>query len=128
MSWISYLPWGGTACIRIFLPVHILVWMNLTDVHWLRFLEKEIRSHASHRRIRNRNKNFRVVIEQLSAIRNDHAVLHGKYRSQIDFDGALSIEDCLYGGEVKTNIFNTKCISVFDGNTAYCRWLFRCGR
>jgi arginine-tRNA-protein transferase len=40
--------------------------------------------------------------------------LHKRYRSSIDFEGALSIEDCLFGEESTKNIFQTKCISVFD--------------
>jgi len=96
-------------------------------VHWLRYDLKEIRSHASHHRIRNRNKHFQFVIEPLTAIRSDHSVLHRKYRSVIDFDGALSIEDCLFGGEETANIFNTKCITVFDGDRVIAGGYFDAG-
>lgn len=83
-------------------------------VHWLRYAIREIRHHSSHRRIRNRNKNFRVTIENFTTLREDHRQLHQRYRSSIDFEGALSIEDCLFGEEITCNIFDTKCISVFD--------------
>lgn len=84
-------------------------------VHWLRYALSEIRDHDSHRRIRNRNKKFRFIIEDFTVIQADHSHLHRRYRSSIDFDGAWSIEECLFGEETTDkNIYNTKCISVFD--------------
>lgn len=84
-------------------------------VHWLRYALSEMKKHTSHKRIRNRNKAFRVTIEDFTSVRADHAELHARYRASIDFDGAWSIEDCLFGDLVtKKNIFNTKCISIFD--------------
>jgi arginine-tRNA-protein transferase len=96
-------------------------------VHWLRYAIHEIRSHTSHRRIMNRNKYFRVSIEDVTTLRSDHAELHRRYRAAIDFDGALSIEECLFGGEQTSSIFNTKCISVFDGNTLIAGGYFDVG-
>ena len=87
---------------------------NPHRVHWLRYVIKEINVHTSHRSIRKRNKDFRYTIENLTVLREDHRQLHKQYRSSIDFDGALSIEDSLFGEEITGNIFNTKCISVFD--------------
>ncbi len=83
-------------------------------VHWLRYAISEIRCHASHRNIRKRNKNFRFTIENFTGLREDHIELHRRYRTSIDFEGAMSIEDCLFGEGISGNIFNTKCISVFD--------------
>jgi len=88
---------------------------GLYRVHWLRYVLDEIKNHVSHRRIRNRNKDLRFTIEDFTAIRADHVDLHGRYRASIDFDGALSIQECLFGAsDPVNNIFNTKCISVFD--------------
>jgi len=88
---------------------------GLYRVHWLRYILHEIKNHASHRRIRNRNKGFRFTIEDFTAIRADHDDLHRRYRASIDFDGALTIQECLFGDDDTTkNIFNTRCISVFD--------------
>jgi arginine-tRNA-protein transferase len=91
---------------------------ELFRVHWLRYALIEIKSHLSHRRIRNRNKGFRFVIEDLATIRADHQELHQRYRASINFNGAISIEDCLFGDEQinPNNIYNTKCISVFDSH------------
>jgi len=84
-------------------------------VHWLRYAINEIRERTSHQRIRNRNKNFHFIIEDLAVLRADHISLHQRYRSSIDFDGAWSIEECLFGEEgTDRNIYNTKCISVYD--------------
>lgn len=97
-------------------------------VHWLRYDISEIRIHSSHQRIRKRNKNFRFTIENFTALREDHRQLHQRYRSSIDFDGALSIEDCLFGEEIITgNIFNTKCISVYDHDTLIAGGYFDVG-
>ena len=86
-------------------------------VHWLRYSLNEIKSHVSHRKIRKRNKDFRFTIEDFTAIRADHAELHQRYYEFIEFDGALSIEECLFGEEsTDINIYNTKCISVFEGD------------
>jgi leucyl-tRNA---protein transferase len=90
---------------------------DIYRVHWLRYAVHEIQNHASHRRIRLRNKNFRHTIEDFTVLRADHVNLHMKYRASIDFDGAWSIKDCLFGEEEKdNNIYNTKCISIFDGD------------
>lgn len=84
-------------------------------VHWLRYAINEIRNRTSHQRIRNRNKNFKFIIEDFTVLHADHVNLHKRYRSSIDFDGAWSIEECLFGEEsIRKNIYNTKCISVFD--------------
>ncbi len=96
-------------------------------VHWLRYAISEITNHTSHRSIRKRNKNFHFTIENFTALRDDHIELHRRYRSSIDFEGALSIEDCLFGEGISGNIFNTKCISVFDHETLIAGGYFDLG-
>ena len=84
-------------------------------VHWLRYLIWDIKIHSSHKRIRSRNKTFHHIIQDFTAIRADHTELHQRYYAFIDFDGALSIEECLFGEQPSTkNIYNTKCITVYD--------------
>jgi arginyl-tRNA--protein-N-Asp/Glu arginylyltransferase len=68
-------------------------------VHWLRYIIHEIRNHSSHKRIRNRNNDFRYAIEDVTSIRQDHVELHSRYRASINFDGAVGIEDCLFGAD-----------------------------
>lgn len=84
-------------------------------VHWLRYPVQSVRAHRSRQRIRRRNHPFTVSIEPFSSIGLAHHQLHQKYRAAIDFDGALSIEECLFGEPpVRNNIFQTHCISVYD--------------
>lgn len=97
----------------VFTSSHIGIEEN-HRVHWLRYPVQKIKPHASHKRIRNRNKNFQVVMDDLSFVGTPHKELHQKYRAQIDFDGAWSIEECLFGEKEGINIFNTKCISVYN--------------
>jgi arginine-tRNA-protein transferase len=86
-------------------------------VHWLRYAIHEIRTHASHRKIHNRNKNTHFTIEDFTTLRSDHQELHQRYYESIAFEGAMSIEECLFGEEsTDRNIYNTKCISVFEGH------------
>jgi arginyl-tRNA--protein-N-Asp/Glu arginylyltransferase len=86
-------------------------------VHWLRYSLNEIKNHVSHRKIYKRNKNARFTIEDFTTIRADHSELHKQYYSSIEFDGAFSIEECLFGEEsTDRNIYNTKCISIFEGD------------
>lgn len=84
-------------------------------VHWLRYFIDEIENHSSHKRIRSRNQNFRFTIEDFNLTSVGHTELHNRYYASIDFDGAQSINNCLFGMPIPTkNIFATKCISIFD--------------
>ena len=86
-------------------------------VHWLRYAIHEISIHASHRKIHKRNNNTHFTIEDFTTVRSDHQGLHQRYYESIAFEGAMSIEECLFGEEsTDSNIYNTKCISVFEGN------------
>src|SRR6478736_4612911 len=86
-------------------------------VHWLRYLLSDIQNHASHRKIYKRNSLFRFTIEDFNSIRSDHAELHQRYYASIEFEGAMNIEECLFGEDYTfKNIYNTKCVSVFEGD------------
>lgn len=88
---------------------------ELYRVHWLRYHVARIHTRASHKRIRQRAKQFSFSIDDLELIPEDHRALHARYRAAIDFDGALSIEECLFGEHTSpVNIFRTKTISVCD--------------
>lgn len=90
---------------------------DLYRVHWLRYHVPSITEHRSHKRLLRKHRFFSFQIEDFNGIRADHVELHARYRASIDFDGALSIQECLFGDEPTTaNIFNTKTISVFDGD------------
>lgn len=97
------------------------------QVHWLRYALAETENRATHQRIRNRAKNFRYEIEDC-AIRAEHKELHLLYRASINFDGAWSIEECLFGDEpVTRSVYNTKCISIYDENKLIAAGYFDLG-
>lgn len=88
---------------------------NLYRVHWLRYAIEEIKTHASHQRIRRKNNAFRFTIEDFHSVRPDHAELYARYRASITFNGADSIEESMFGDyPTDSNIYNTKCISIYD--------------
>ena len=101
---------------------------DLYRVHWLRYHVHAITDLAAHRRIRSRVKNFSHTIEDATAISAAHKQLHARYRASIDFDGAISIEECLFGNrEEDKSIYHTKCISVFDGDQLIAAGYFDLG-
>jgi arginine-tRNA-protein transferase len=84
-------------------------------VHWLRYFISSLKQQSSHKRIHRKNEKFKFSIEDFNEISNQHAELHFRYRASINFNGALTIQDALFGDHtLERNIFNTKCISVFD--------------
>lgn len=101
---------------HIFSTTHLLA-EDCWRVHWLRFPLVEMKETSTHRRIRKRNQGFKVSIDEFAGIRPEHEELYGIYRGSIDFNGALSIHQSLLD-EVDTNrnIFNTNCISIYDGD------------
>ncbi|MBS1557866.1 MAG: hypothetical protein JST69_03985 [Bacteroidetes bacterium] len=102
---------------------------DLYRVHWLRYDLNEIQLRSSHKKIRKRAKKFHHTIEDLKVISHRHALLHASYRSSIDFDASLSIQDCLFGeAEDFINIFDTKCISVYDQDKLIAAGYFDVGK
>lgn len=98
----------------IFTTSHIQLG-DVHRVHWLRYAVDAIVAHASHKRIRERANNFHFRIENF-VLREEHQTLHRIYRSSIDFEGASSITDCLFGSEeITPSIYTTKTISIYDG-------------
>lgn len=99
----------------IFTTSHITLG-DIYSVHWLRYAVAEIKTHTSHKRIRQRAQKFNFTITDFSCT-NEHMQLHQRYRASIDFDGAPSITNCLFDSDVVTaSIFTTKTISIYDDN------------
>lgn len=102
---------------------------ELFRVHWLRFPISSLGNSKSIGRIRKKNKSFRFEIEDFYGISPAHSELHQRYRASIDFNGANSIEESLFGGVYAGhNIFITKCISVFDGDKLIAGGYFDLGK
>jgi arginine-tRNA-protein transferase len=101
---------------------------ELHRVHWLRYPIGKITERTSHRKIKKRCQSFRTVIQDFGGISREHKALYAQYRASIDFEGALSIGDSLFGdNENHQTIFNTKCISVFDGDRLVAGGFFDVG-
>jgi arginyl-tRNA--protein-N-Asp/Glu arginylyltransferase len=99
----------------IFTTSHLQREDRLLPVHWLRYPIHDLRPHRSHQRLRVRNKDFRVEVEELQNVPVDHEVLFARYRASIDFDGAASVTSWLWDDEAPGNsIYSTRLISVYD--------------
>jgi arginine-tRNA-protein transferase len=89
--------------------------VDVYRVHWLRFPVVELKDHRSHRKLRSRNSNFTFTINDADEITVAESLLYGRYRQSIAFDGALNIDESLFGeGGGGNTIFNTKRLSVYD--------------
>jgi len=100
----------------------------LYRVHWLRFSLAALTEGSGLRRIRRRNQRFGFTIAPVTTIGEAHRDLHGRYRASITFDGAESIESCLFGEmPAGASIFTTHCISVVDGDRLIASGYFDTG-
>ena len=100
---------------NIFTTSHLRNDEKFYRVHWLRYPLAEIRELPSHRRMRKRNQSFHHTIEDFTEIQPFQEELYLRYRASIDFQSALSIKQCLFGDNgLERNIYQTKCISVYD--------------
>lgn len=114
---------------EIFTTTHLFTDNDFFRVHWLRYEVMKILERSSHRRIRRMNASFKVVIEDLKGISPGHASLYARYRDSIDFEGASSIEHALFDDEeVQRNIFQTRCISIYDGQRLIAGGYFDLGK
>lgn len=112
----------------IFTTTH-LIHDECQRVHWLRFPLAALTDRPAHRRIKKLNGPFTVTIEDLVQIPMDHEELYKRYRESINFNGALSIHDSLFGEEdAPRNIFATQCISVHDGEKLIAGGYFDLGQ
>jgi arginine-tRNA-protein transferase len=97
-------------------------------VHWLRYDIGQTKRHASHQRIRRKNKSFQFTIQPTGSIEKEAIELYDRYYATIDFDGAGSIQQCLWGDEdPASTIFDTKCVSIFDQSKLIAVGYFDCG-
>lgn len=89
---------------------------GLFRVHWLRFELEQLQVHRSHKRLRNRNRQFSAEISPLHHVPAEHEELFARYRACIDFDGAESVAGWLWGDEPhRASIYQTHCLAIRDG-------------
>ncbi|MCU0418500.1 MAG: arginyl-tRNA--protein transferase [Cyclobacteriaceae bacterium] len=85
-------------------------------VHWLRYPVAAIPDMRQHRKMRRRCEAFRVSLQEARTIAPEHIDLHQRYYRAIDFDGATSIQDCLFGNDPPgDSIYDTRCLTLWDG-------------
>ncbi len=86
-------------------------------VHWLRFAVADCRLRSSHRRMLKKAERFTITIEDGASIPDEHEALYARYYESIDFDGARSVADSLFGEEPPgLSIFQTKAVCVSVGS------------
>ncbi len=86
-------------------------------VHWLRFAVGECTERRSHKRILQRAQRFTYRLSSVQSIPIAHEELYARYYQSIDFAGAPSATDCLFGEDPgHPSIFNTQCIEVHDAH------------
>lgn len=86
-------------------------------VHWLRFAVNDCSPRTSHKRILQRATRFTVQLTDAQHIPAAHEELYARYYQSIDFAGATSVMDCLFGEEpAGVSVFDTKCISIYDAD------------
>ncbi len=84
-------------------------------VHWLRMPLAEIKDRRSHRRIRNINRSFKIVIEDFRSPDAGYEELYARYHQSITFEAVETIHKYLFDDPpAADNIFQTKCISIYD--------------
>ena len=107
-------------------------YMNLDRGELLRVVElrydvDEIVSHRSHRRIRRLNQHFKIKHSNNFKITPYDTVLYMNYYEHIDFDTSPDIENILTGNG-NMDIFDTRCIRIYDGNDLIALGLYDMGK
>jgi len=95
-------------------------------VFWLRYDLKKTKFNRSSRQIINRNKCFQTYIKPIR-LTAELEELYQLYRSSIDFDPALSVQQWLFGEE-STNVYDTFLIEVRDGDRLIAAGVFDKGQ
>ena len=84
-------------------------------VHWLRYPLASVGEKASHRRIRSRNRHFKMELADPFIHSAELDILYEKYLDSIDFDGYATIEDATFRGG-SLNIYKSKAIIIREGD------------
>lgn len=105
--------------------------VNVEDISLLKVIElrydvDEIVEHRSHKRMRMMNRKFRVEHSQTFEVTPADLVLYLNYCHYIDFDTYDDIEDVLTGNG-KLDIFDTRCIRIFDEDELIALGLYDVG-
>ena len=109
-------------------------WLNadtfeIDRVWWLRYHRDAIQLHDSHRKILKKNRHMDVQFSTFTGITPADDALFAAYSTSTDFDGYPSLSRCLYGSDTPrpASIFDTRVVSVWDGDRLVGRGLFDVG-
>lgn len=102
---------------------------EIRNAWWLRFPISGLREHASHRRMRRRNRSFhfRVIHDFLPTPEDE--VLYARYLETVPFDGYPSIHEAMFsiGDGSPSNVFDTRAIALYDGERPVAMGIFDVG-
>ncbi len=80
-------------------------------VFWLRYDLKNIVLSKSQQRLQKRNKQFNVSVKPLE-ITDEIENLYAAYKTDINFQGQISVHQWLYGDRPPYNVFDTELIEI----------------
>lgn len=101
--------------------------IGMRRVWWMRFSIKQIVGHSSHQKLKKRNNHFRVQFGDHEINDAEQEALYTLYRNSIDFDGYPSLNDALFGLHENNRIYNSKSVSVYDGEKLIALGIFDLG-
>ena len=108
---------------------HILDFENnaVFKVWRLKYVISEIQTHASHKRIWKRNRNFKVAFSDKCTITEKDNELYSKYREYVEFDSYRNIEEAI-SDDGRIDIFDTHCVRIYHDDSLIAMGLFDKGR
>jgi len=100
---------------------------GMRRVWWMRFSINQIVGHSSHQKLKKRNNHFRVQFGEHETNSAPQEALYTLYRNSIDFDGYPSLKDALFGIHETNRIYNSKSVSIYDGEKLIALGIFDLG-
>jgi leucyl-tRNA---protein transferase len=95
---------------------------RLVPVFWLRLVVNKYQPSRTHKKIIAANKGFTVAFEPLQ-ITEELELLYKQYRETMDFDLSPTLQESLLGEE-DTSVYQTKCITIRDGEELIAAGIF----
>ncbi len=95
---------------------------RLVPVFWLRLVVNKYQPSRTHKKIIAANKGFTVAVEPLQ-ITEELELLYKQYRETMDFDLSPTLQESLLGEE-DTSVYQTKCITIRDGEELIAAGIF----
>lgn len=100
---------------------------SIYKVWRLKYIVSEIKTHASHKKIWKRNRNFNVVFSDKCGITKEDNELYSKYRESVDFESYKNIEEAI-SDDGRMDVFDTHCVRIYHENKLIAMGLFDKGK